>query len=183
MSFLPMLIPFCSLQVKLMKYICKQLQCKQKVPETERPEALDSYPHLRDWLRTINLRPELIQVRCLAVISSVQSCSSSFRPPLVLMRSAASPQLIKWIKFIISLCCEIGLSHFYVISIPSPSLPGCCKLWSLYVFLLVCVLCDLAVTCLFYTFLPLLFFDIFQVHAQFVLSFAASDQEWLFVLR
>uniref|UniRef100_A0A3Q3IA65 non-specific serine/threonine protein kinase n=1 Tax=Monopterus albus TaxID=43700 RepID=A0A3Q3IA65_MONAL len=48
--------------VKLMKYICKQLQCKQKVPETERPEALDSYPHLRDWLRTINLRPELIEV-------------------------------------------------------------------------------------------------------------------------
>lgn len=47
-----------------MKYICKQLQCKQKVPETERPEALDSYPRLRDWLRTINLRPELIQVRC-----------------------------------------------------------------------------------------------------------------------
>lgn len=51
-----------SLQVKLMKYICKQLQCKQKVLETERPEALDSYPHLRDWLRTINLRPELIEV-------------------------------------------------------------------------------------------------------------------------
>uniref|UniRef100_A0A3Q1EZ01 Kinase suppressor of ras 1a n=1 Tax=Acanthochromis polyacanthus TaxID=80966 RepID=A0A3Q1EZ01_9TELE len=48
--------------VKLMKYICKQLQCKQKVPETERPEALDSYPRLRDWLRTINLRPELIEV-------------------------------------------------------------------------------------------------------------------------
>lgn len=45
-----------------MKYIFKQLQCKQKVPETERPEALDSYPHLQDWLRTINLRPELIQV-------------------------------------------------------------------------------------------------------------------------
>lgn len=45
-----------------MKYICKQLQCKQKVPETERPEALDSYPHLRDWLRTVNLRTELIEV-------------------------------------------------------------------------------------------------------------------------
>lgn len=56
------LVLCCSLQVKLMKYICKQLQCKQKVPETERPEALDSYPHLRDWLRTINLRPELIEV-------------------------------------------------------------------------------------------------------------------------
>uniref|UniRef100_A0A3Q2DPH7 non-specific serine/threonine protein kinase n=1 Tax=Cyprinodon variegatus TaxID=28743 RepID=A0A3Q2DPH7_CYPVA len=47
--------------VKLMKYICKQLQCKNKLPETERPEALDSYPHLRDWLRTVNLRAELIQ--------------------------------------------------------------------------------------------------------------------------
>ncbi|KAL2095359.1 hypothetical protein ACEWY4_010078 [Coilia grayii] len=44
-----------------MKYICKQLQCKQKVPETERPQALDSYPRLGDWLRTINLRPELIE--------------------------------------------------------------------------------------------------------------------------
>ncbi|XP_061753050.1 kinase suppressor of Ras 2-like isoform X1 [Nerophis ophidion] len=51
-----------TLEVKLVKYICKQLQCKLKVPETERPEALDSYPRLRDWLRTINLRPELIEV-------------------------------------------------------------------------------------------------------------------------
>ncbi|CDQ76034.1 unnamed protein product [Oncorhynchus mykiss] len=51
-----------TLEVKLMKYICKQLQCKQKVPETERPQALDSYPRLGDWLRTINLRPELIEV-------------------------------------------------------------------------------------------------------------------------
>nr|XP_057933756.1 kinase suppressor of Ras 1 isoform X3 [Doryrhamphus excisus] len=50
-----------TLEVKLVKYICKQLQCKLKVPETERPETLDSYPHLPDWLRTINLRPELIQ--------------------------------------------------------------------------------------------------------------------------
>lgn len=63
----------CSLQVKLMKYICKQLQCKQKVPETERPEALDSYPHLRDWLRTINLRPELIQVGHLSLLHDKRS--------------------------------------------------------------------------------------------------------------
>ncbi|XP_017567380.1 kinase suppressor of Ras 1 isoform X4 [Pygocentrus nattereri] len=49
------------LQVKLMKYICKQLQCKLKVPETDRPQALNSYPRLGDWLRTINLRPELIE--------------------------------------------------------------------------------------------------------------------------
>ncbi|XP_055004682.1 kinase suppressor of Ras 1 isoform X2 [Boleophthalmus pectinirostris] len=50
-----------TLEVKLMKYICKQLQCRQKVPEAERPQALDGYPHLRDWLRIINLRPELIE--------------------------------------------------------------------------------------------------------------------------
>uniref|UniRef100_A0A8B9JKP9 non-specific serine/threonine protein kinase n=1 Tax=Astyanax mexicanus TaxID=7994 RepID=A0A8B9JKP9_ASTMX len=47
--------------VKLLKYITKQLQCKQRVPVCERSLALDSYPHLEDWLHTINLRPELIQ--------------------------------------------------------------------------------------------------------------------------
>ncbi|XP_066520863.1 kinase suppressor of Ras 1 isoform X1 [Hoplias malabaricus] len=50
-----------TLEVKLLKYITKQLQCKQKVPVCERSLALDSYPHLVDWLHTINLRPELIQ--------------------------------------------------------------------------------------------------------------------------
>ncbi|KAG7273523.1 hypothetical protein CRUP_029499, partial [Coryphaenoides rupestris] len=47
--------------VKLMKYICKQLQFKQKVSASERPTALDSYPKLKDWLHTVNLRPELIK--------------------------------------------------------------------------------------------------------------------------
>uniref|UniRef100_A0A8C1K4G7 non-specific serine/threonine protein kinase n=1 Tax=Cyprinus carpio TaxID=7962 RepID=A0A8C1K4G7_CYPCA len=51
-----------TLEVKLMKYICKQLQCKQKVPDTERPLALNSYPRLENWLRTINVRPELIEL-------------------------------------------------------------------------------------------------------------------------
>ncbi|XP_050977202.1 kinase suppressor of Ras 1 isoform X2 [Labeo rohita] len=50
-----------TLEVKLMKYICKQLQCKQKVPDTERPSALNSYPRLEDWLRTINVRPALLE--------------------------------------------------------------------------------------------------------------------------
>lgn len=45
-----------------MKYICKQLQCKHKVPEAERPAALDNFPHLQDWLHTINLREGLIVV-------------------------------------------------------------------------------------------------------------------------
>ncbi|KAK6296587.1 hypothetical protein J4Q44_G00327290 [Coregonus suidteri] len=50
-----------TLEVKLTKYICKQLQCKQRVPERQRTQALASYPRLVDWLCTINLRPELIQ--------------------------------------------------------------------------------------------------------------------------
>ncbi|XP_048857455.1 kinase suppressor of Ras 1 isoform X2 [Brienomyrus brachyistius] len=50
-----------TLEVKLMKYISKQLQCKRKVPDSERPQGLESYPRLMDWLRTVNLRPEVIE--------------------------------------------------------------------------------------------------------------------------
>ncbi|XP_030632777.1 kinase suppressor of Ras 1-like [Chanos chanos] len=50
-----------TLEVKLVKYICKQLQCKQRVPDSERSAELDNYPHLRDWFFTINVRPELIE--------------------------------------------------------------------------------------------------------------------------
>ncbi|XP_051535789.1 kinase suppressor of Ras 1-like isoform X3 [Myxocyprinus asiaticus] len=51
-----------ALEVKIVKYIRKQLEWKQSVPGSDRPLALDSYPHLTDWLYTINLRPELIEV-------------------------------------------------------------------------------------------------------------------------
>ncbi|KAK1786032.1 hypothetical protein P4O66_017756, partial [Electrophorus voltai] len=50
-----------TLEVKLVKYISTQLQYKQSVPVCERTLALDSYPHLVDWLHTINFRPELIE--------------------------------------------------------------------------------------------------------------------------
>ncbi|XP_058269497.1 kinase suppressor of Ras 1 isoform X1 [Hemibagrus wyckioides] len=50
-----------TLEVKLVKYISKQLQCKQRVPVCERSLALSTYPHLVDWLHTINLRPEFIE--------------------------------------------------------------------------------------------------------------------------
>ncbi|MFT7800244.1 kinase suppressor of Ras 1-like isoform X1 [Arapaima gigas] len=50
-----------TLEVKLVKYICKQLQWKRVVPEAERSVALEEFPRLPDWLRTVNLRPELIQ--------------------------------------------------------------------------------------------------------------------------
>ncbi|XP_018604299.1 kinase suppressor of Ras 1-like isoform X2 [Scleropages formosus] len=50
-----------TLEVKLMQYICKQLQCKRKVPASERPQDLEYYPRLEDWLRIVNLRPEVIE--------------------------------------------------------------------------------------------------------------------------
>ncbi|XP_053362927.1 kinase suppressor of Ras 1 isoform X2 [Clarias gariepinus] len=50
-----------TLEVKLVKYISKQLQCKQRVPVHERSPALNTYPHLVDWLHTINLRHEFIE--------------------------------------------------------------------------------------------------------------------------
>ncbi len=58
------------LQVKLVKYISKQLEWKQSVPEIDRLE-LDSYPQLTDWLYTINLRPELIEVSIFVFVLSV----------------------------------------------------------------------------------------------------------------
>ncbi len=62
------------LQVKLVKYISKQLEWKQSVRERDRPLALDSYPQLTDWLYTINLRPELIEVPvCVFVLNVLVS--------------------------------------------------------------------------------------------------------------
>ncbi|XP_072099661.1 kinase suppressor of Ras 1-like isoform X3 [Mobula birostris] len=49
------------LEVKLVKYISKQLQCKRKVPPSERTSELESYPRLSDWFHTINLRKEILQ--------------------------------------------------------------------------------------------------------------------------
>ncbi|XP_059829471.1 kinase suppressor of Ras 1 isoform X2 [Hypanus sabinus] len=48
-------------EVKLVKYISKQLQCKRKVPPSERTSELESYPRLSDWFHTINLRKEILQ--------------------------------------------------------------------------------------------------------------------------
>lgn len=45
-----------------MKYIGKQLQCKHKVPTSEWSVALDSFPRLSDWLKTVNLRRQVTQV-------------------------------------------------------------------------------------------------------------------------
>ncbi|XP_041097234.1 kinase suppressor of Ras 1-like isoform X2 [Polyodon spathula] len=50
-----------TLEVKLVKYIGKQLQCKHKVPVSNRSTALDSFPRLSDWLKTVNLRREVTQ--------------------------------------------------------------------------------------------------------------------------
>uniref|UniRef100_G1QLB2 Kinase suppressor of ras 1 n=1 Tax=Nomascus leucogenys TaxID=61853 RepID=G1QLB2_NOMLE len=47
---------------KLVRYICKQRQCKLSVAPGERTPELNSYPRFSDWLYTFNVRPEVVQV-------------------------------------------------------------------------------------------------------------------------
>lgn len=49
-------------QAKLVRYICKQRQCKLSVAPGERTSELNSYPRFSDWLYTFNVRPEVVQV-------------------------------------------------------------------------------------------------------------------------
>lgn len=92
----------------------------------------------------------------------------------------------------ISLFHTIRLSHLRVISSPSTGSPSCAAVnccnpsQPLYVFLvLVCLslLCDLSATCLFYMFLPLLFFNMSRFCACFLFSLTALFQICLFVLH
>lgn len=45
-----------------MNYISKQLQCKLNVPKTERTEMLNGYPRVSDWLHTVGVRSDIVQV-------------------------------------------------------------------------------------------------------------------------
>ncbi|KAL4687831.1 hypothetical protein H8959_019959 [Pygathrix nigripes] len=48
-------------EAKLVRYICKQRQCKLSVAPGERTPELNSYPRFSDWLYTFNVRPEVVQ--------------------------------------------------------------------------------------------------------------------------
>ncbi|XP_045343939.1 kinase suppressor of Ras 1 isoform X2 [Leopardus geoffroyi] len=50
-----------TLEAKLVRYICKQQQCKLSVAPGERTSELNSYPRFSDWLCTFNVRPEVVQ--------------------------------------------------------------------------------------------------------------------------
>uniref|UniRef100_A0A670YX04 Kinase suppressor RAS 1 N-terminal helical hairpin domain-containing protein n=1 Tax=Pseudonaja textilis TaxID=8673 RepID=A0A670YX04_PSETE len=50
-----------TLEVKLVRYIGIQLQCKLSVPLNDRTVELNSYPRLSDWLYLVNLRKDVIQ--------------------------------------------------------------------------------------------------------------------------
>ncbi|KAM5215621.1 kinase suppressor of Ras 1 isoform 1-T1 [Hipposideros larvatus] len=50
-----------TLEAKLVRYICKQRQCRLSVAPGERPSELNSYPRFSDWLYTFNVRPEVVQ--------------------------------------------------------------------------------------------------------------------------
>uniref|UniRef100_A0A8C5ZFF0 non-specific serine/threonine protein kinase n=1 Tax=Marmota marmota marmota TaxID=9994 RepID=A0A8C5ZFF0_MARMA len=50
-----------TLEAKLVRYICKQRQCKLSVPPSDRTPELNSYPRFSDWLDTFHVRPEVAQ--------------------------------------------------------------------------------------------------------------------------
>ncbi|XP_074176348.1 kinase suppressor of Ras 1 isoform X2 [Rhinolophus sinicus] len=50
-----------TLEAKLVRYICKQRQCKLSVAPGERTSELNSYPRFSDWLYTFSVRPEVVQ--------------------------------------------------------------------------------------------------------------------------
>nr|XP_060613652.1 kinase suppressor of Ras 1 [Anolis sagrei ordinatus] len=50
-----------ALEVKLVRYIGIQLQCKLSVPPSDRSAELNSYPRFSDWLYLVNLRKDVVQ--------------------------------------------------------------------------------------------------------------------------
>ncbi|XP_038184602.1 kinase suppressor of Ras 1 isoform X5 [Arvicola amphibius] len=50
-----------TLEAKLVRYICKQRQCKLSVTPSDRTAELNSYPRFTDWLYIFNVRPEVVQ--------------------------------------------------------------------------------------------------------------------------
>ncbi|XP_067394136.1 kinase suppressor of Ras 1 isoform X2 [Emydura macquarii macquarii] len=50
-----------TLEVKLVRYINRQRQCKLSVPLNDRTEALNSYPRFNDWLDLVNVKKEVVQ--------------------------------------------------------------------------------------------------------------------------
>lgn len=65
MLLLPIKVTFSLLdfpQAKLVRYICKQRQCKLSVAPSDRTAELNSYPRFSDWLYIFNVRPEVVQV-------------------------------------------------------------------------------------------------------------------------
>ncbi|XP_016047020.2 kinase suppressor of Ras 1 isoform X3 [Erinaceus europaeus] len=50
-----------TLETKLVRYICKQRQCRLSVAPDKRTSELNSYPRFSDWLYTFNVRPEVVQ--------------------------------------------------------------------------------------------------------------------------
>uniref|UniRef100_A0A8C0J1H9 Kinase suppressor of ras 1 n=1 Tax=Chelonoidis abingdonii TaxID=106734 RepID=A0A8C0J1H9_CHEAB len=50
-----------SQQVKLVRYINRQRQCKLSVPLNDRTAELNSYPRFNDWLDLVNVKKEVVQ--------------------------------------------------------------------------------------------------------------------------
>uniref|UniRef100_A0A8C3RZ52 non-specific serine/threonine protein kinase n=1 Tax=Chelydra serpentina TaxID=8475 RepID=A0A8C3RZ52_CHESE len=50
-----------TLEVKLVRYINRQRQCKLSVPLNDRTVELNSYPRFNDWLELVNVKKEVVQ--------------------------------------------------------------------------------------------------------------------------
>ncbi|XP_037736252.2 kinase suppressor of Ras 1 isoform X7 [Chelonia mydas] len=50
-----------TLEVKLVRYINRQRQCKLSVPLNDRTVELNSYPRFNDWLDLVNVKKEVVQ--------------------------------------------------------------------------------------------------------------------------
>ncbi|XP_045155568.1 kinase suppressor of Ras 1 isoform X2 [Echinops telfairi] len=50
-----------TLEAKLVRYTCKQRQCKLGVPPGKRSPELNSYPRFCDWLYIFNVSPQVVQ--------------------------------------------------------------------------------------------------------------------------
>ncbi|XP_075760961.1 kinase suppressor of Ras 1-like [Pelodiscus sinensis] len=50
-----------TLEVRLVRYINRQRQCKLSVPLNDRTVELNSYPRFNDWLDLVNVKKEVVQ--------------------------------------------------------------------------------------------------------------------------
>ncbi|KAK2111539.1 hypothetical protein P7K49_011285 [Saguinus oedipus] len=101
-------------QAKLVRYICKQRQCKLSVASGERTPELNSYPRFSDWLYTFNVRPEVVQMEVMPT-SKVPSWGAGDWGDLSGELSAKSSLHLRWSRN----CPRPPLAPTFALLVPS----------------------------------------------------------------